>query len=118
MHHRDDARLIFRAAQALFPDAPNAALARACGVPKATVRSWRRGHRRPPKDVLEVIRLLLQVRAAHCNELWREFGIEIARREGEPRRLTGFNEVRVREPGGVPRDGRNRLGRPRRTLRI
>jgi hypothetical protein len=68
-----------------------------------------------PKDVLEAIRLLLQVRAARCNELWREYGIEIDRREVEPRRLTGFNEIRVREPGGVPRDGRNRRGRPKRS---
>ena len=57
---------------------------------------------------------MLQARAAQCNELWREFGNEIARREGEPRRLTGFNEIRVREPGGIPRDGRNRLGRPKK----
>jgi len=68
-----------------------------------------------PKDVLKAIRLLLQVRAARWNELWREYGIEIDRREVEPRRLTGFNEIRVREPGGVPRDGRNRRGRPKRS---
>jgi hypothetical protein len=113
MHRRDDARLIFRAAQALFLGAPNALLAGACGVPKATARSWRQGRRRPPKHVLERVRLMLQARAAQCNELWRQFGIEITRREGEPRRLTGFNEIRVPERGGVPRDGRNRLGRPR-----
>jgi hypothetical protein len=115
MRHRDAARLIFRAAQVLFPDAPNAALARRCGVPKATVRSWRRGHRRPPKDVLEGIRLLLQARAAQCNELWREYGIEIARRDGEHFHRRGFMEIRERDgPGSKPRDGRNRRGRPRR----
>ena len=61
--------------------------------------AFSRGRGAFPKDVLEAIRLLLQVRAARCNELWREYGIEIDRREVEPRRLTGFNEIRVREPG-------------------
>jgi hypothetical protein len=41
-----------------------------------------------------------------CNDLI------IMRRETEPKRRTGFNEIRVRKPGGTPRDGRNRLGRP------
>jgi hypothetical protein len=32
-----------------------------------------------------------------------------------PRPRTGFNEVRVRDgPGSIPRDGRNRLGRPKK----
>jgi hypothetical protein len=117
MHRRDNARLIFRAAQALFPGAPSALLACACGVPKATARSWRQGRRRPPKPVLERVRLMLQARAAQCNELWREYGIEIARRDGEPLRRRGFMEVRERDgPGSVPRDARNRLGRPKKIL--
>ncbi len=28
---------------------------------------------------------MLQARAAECDDLWRELGIEIPRREGEPR---------------------------------
>jgi hypothetical protein len=32
---------------------------------------------------------------------------------------TGFNEVRVRDgPGSAPRDGRNRLGRPRKNTDV
>jgi hypothetical protein len=86
-------------------------------MPKATALSWRQGHRRPPKSVLEGIRLLLQARAAQCNELWREYGIEIARRDGEPVHRHGFMEIRERDgPGSVPRDARNRLGRPKRKL--
>jgi len=57
---------------------------------------------------------MLQARAAECNALWREFGIEIARRDGERPRRRGFMEVRQRDgPGSVPRDGRNRCGRPK-----
>jgi hypothetical protein len=57
----------------------------------------------------------MQAGAAQCNELWREFGLEIARRDGEHFRRRGFMEIRERDgPGSVPRDGRNRLGRPRR----
>jgi hypothetical protein len=115
MRHHDDARLLDRAARALFSGAPSALLARHCGVPKATARSWRQAHRRPPKAVLEKVRLMLQARAAWCNELWREFGIEIARREGEPVYRRGFMEILERDgPGSVPRDGRNRQGRPRK----
>jgi hypothetical protein len=117
MYHRDDARLLDRAARALFAGTPSALLARACGVPKATARSWRQRHRRPPKHVLERLRLLLQARAAECNFLCHEFRIEIARREGEPVHRRGFMEIRERDgPGSRPRDARNRLGRPKRKL--
>jgi hypothetical protein len=58
---------------------------------------------------------MLQARAAECNELWREYGVEIARREGEHFHRRGFMEVRERDgPGSVPRDARNRRGRPRK----
>jgi hypothetical protein len=117
MHHMDDARLIYRAAQALFPGAPNALLARSCDVvvAKATARSWRRGHRRAPLPVLRQLRLMLQLRCVECNVLLRDFGIEIARREGEPPRRRGFMEIRERDgPGTVPRDARHRRGRPKR----
>jgi hypothetical protein len=60
---------------------------------------------------------MLQARAAQCNELWREFGIEIARRGGEQIYRRGFMEIRERDgPGSEPRDARNRLGRPKRKL--
>jgi hypothetical protein len=120
MQHRDDADLINRAARALFTGAPNALLARACDVfvAKATARSWRQGHRRAPVSVLKKLHLLLRLRCVECNELLRDFGIEIARREGEPpwkRRGRGFMEIRERDgPGSTPRDGRNRRGRPKR----
>ncbi len=115
MRHRDDARLLDRAARALFAGAPNALLARASGAKRATARSWRQGHRRAPVLVLKRLRQMLQAQAAECNDLWREFGNEIARREGEPPRRRGFMEIRERDgPGSVPRDGRNRRGRPKR----
>jgi hypothetical protein len=121
MQHPHYADLINRAARALFAGAPTALLARECNmlVAKATVRSWRQGHRRAPVSVLKKLRLMLQVRAAVCSSLCRDFDLEIARREGEPhwkRRGPGFMQVRERDgPGSVPRDGRNRCGRPRRS---
>jgi hypothetical protein len=119
MQHPDDADLINRAARALFTGAPSALLARSCDVlvAKATARSWRQGHRRAPVRVLKQLHLMLQARCVECNELLRDFGIEIARREGEPLRRRGFMEIRERDgPGSVPRDGRNRLGRRRKSV--
>jgi hypothetical protein len=119
MRRHDDAYLIDRAARALFAGAPSALFASTCGrrVAKSTVRSWRQGHRRAPLIVLKYIHHLLQVRGAECNELWRDIGCEIDRRQyAPPPRPRGFMEIRERDgPGSVPRDGRNRLGRPRRT---
>ena len=120
MKHPDYADLINRAAQALFAGAPTALLSRCCdtAVAKATARSWRQGHRRAPVSVLKKLRQLLLMRCVECNELLRSFDLEIPRREGEPpwkRRGPGFMQVRERDgPGSTPRDGRNRLGRPKR----
>jgi hypothetical protein len=117
MQHRDDADLINRAARALFTGAPNALLARSCEVlvAKATARSWRQGHRRAPVSVLKKLQLLLRLRCVECNELLRDFGIEIARREGEgPRRPRGFQIVADWDGTGIMRDRRNRLGRPKK----
>jgi hypothetical protein len=119
MQHRDDADLINRAARALFTGAPSALLARSCDVrvAKATARSWRQGHRRAPVRVLKQLCLMLLARCVECNELLRDFGIEIARREGEPpRRPRGFQIVADWDGTGIMRDRRNRRGRPRKRL--
>jgi hypothetical protein len=55
---------------------------------------------------------MLQARAAEWNTLWREFGIEIARREGEAPRRRGFFVV---DPT-TGQNRQNRLGRPRRLV--
>jgi hypothetical protein len=118
MQHPHYADLINRAAQALFAGAPSALLAREFDVlvAKSTASSWRRGHRRASLSALKSLRWKLQARAAECHSLCREFDLEIDRREGEPpskRRGPGFMEIRERDgPGSVPRDGRNRVGRP------
>ena len=117
MHHPYDAHLIDRAARAQFAGAPTSLLARSCGVvvAKATVRDWRRDRRRAPKPVLKRLRELAQQRAAQCCEICRDLDNAIARRDGELIRRRGFMEIRERDgPGSKPRDGRNRLGRPKR----
>ena len=116
MHHPFDAGLINRAARALFAGAPSSLLARSCGVAKATARDWRKDRRRAPKPALKQLRKLAQIRAAECCEICRDLDNAIARRDVEfiPRR--GFMEVRERDgPGSVPRDARNRLGRPKQS---
>jgi hypothetical protein len=121
MQHPHYADLINGAARLLFAGAPTALLRRELDVfvAKATVRSWRQGHRRAPLHTLMSLRRMLQTRAAECFSLCRDFDLEIARREGEPpwkRRGPGFMEIRERDgPGSVPRDGRNRRGRPKKT---
>lgn len=107
--------LLDRAALLLWPDTPNARLAGITGRPKPTVRSWRSARRRAPAHVLSLIRIELQSRGSEISSLLRELDIELARREGEAPRRRGFMEIRERDgPGSIPRDGRNRLGRPRR----
>ena len=76
-------------------------------LPVATPSLW---------SVLKRLRDLAQRRAAERCELCRDLDNAIARRDGEfiPRR--GFMEIRERDgPGSVPRDARNRLGRPKRS---
>ena len=116
MHHPFDAGLLDRAARALFAGAPTSLLARFSGAAKATARDWRKDRRRPPKPVLKRLREEAQRRAAECCEICRDLDNAIARRDVEfiPRR--GFMEIRERDgPGSVPRDARNRLGRPKRS---
>jgi hypothetical protein len=119
MQRPDDAELINRAALALFRGAPNALLASECDalVAKSTARSWRR-RGRAPVSVLRKLLLLLRLRCVECNELLRDLGIEIARREGEgPRRPRGFQIIADWDGTGIMRDRRNRLGRPRKVPR-
>ena len=106
--------LIRAAARALNPDRPIMTLASLARGRRSTAKSWATGHRRPPLAVLKILRAWLGDRQAVLFRLIPELDRVIMQREYEPRRRTGFNEIRVREPGGLPRDGRNRRGRPRR----
>lgn len=82
---------------------------------RSTAKSWATGHRRPPLVVLKIVRDMLKERRAALFDLITELDRHILQREYEPRRRTGFNEIRERDgPGSPPRDGRDRLGRPRK----
>ena len=105
--------VIRAAARALNPDRPIKMLAGLANGRRSTGKSWATGHRRAPIVKLKILRDLLRDRQAALLGLITELDLMVFRREAEPKRRTGFNEIRVREPGGVPRDGRNRLGRPR-----
>jgi hypothetical protein len=76
-------------------------------LPVATPSLW---------PVLKRLRDLAQRRAAERCELCRDLDNAIARRDGEFIPCRGFMEIRERDgPGSVPRDARNRLGRPKRS---
>ena len=107
------ATVIRRAARTLNPDRPLRSLAEQVRRPRSTVKSWTTGRRRPPIVVLEILRDLLRDQRATLCQLIPELENEIMLREREPPRYTGFNEIRERDgPGSIPRDGRNRCGRP------
>jgi hypothetical protein len=106
--------VIRRAARALNPDRPLRAFADKVHRPRSTVKSWITGRRRPSIVTLKILRAMLNDRQSTLFDLIRELDNVIAKREFQPRHRTGFNEIRERDgPGSVPRDGRNRLGRPR-----
>jgi hypothetical protein len=106
--------VIRRAALVLNPSKPIVTLARLARGRRSTAKGWATGRRRPSVDKLKILRSLLKDRLNTLLQLMPELDLLIMRREAEPRRRTGFNEIRVREPGGMPRDARNRLGRPRK----
>jgi hypothetical protein len=84
-------------------------------------KHWAYGNRKPPIQVFKKLRGLLQdALPTHENQrvvidqttLVDQYIWLHERKAARP--LTGFNEIRVRDgPGSTPRDGRNRLGRPR-----
>lgn len=99
------------AARALNPDRPIKTLAGPS--PRSTAKSWATGRRRAPVAKLKILRDLLKDRQAAISGLIYQLNYDISQRERESRRRTGFNEIRERDgPGSVPRDGRNRRGRP------
>jgi hypothetical protein len=117
--------LIRDIARVLSPDRPIMFLARLAGCPRHTAKSWATGHRRPPvavlKTSLQAIRRRQVERAGEATLQERQnlsgaaYELEdiIRKRSYEIKRLTGFNEIRERDgPGSIPRDGRNRRGRP------
>jgi hypothetical protein len=119
--------VIRRAAFSINPDRPIAILAgltrgrRSTGKRgrRSTAKSWATGHRRPSVVILKILRDLLKDRQAALLALIPELEYAIMQREREPKHRTGFNEIKERDgPGTMPRDGRNRRGRPRRTAAV
>jgi len=119
--------LIREAARALDRRRPIRLLATLACRPRASIRSWATGHRRPPLPILKALLEIIRQRQAEradvapleerqtLSSLRYELDHVIRKRSYEVRRRTGFNEIRERDgPGSVPRDGRNRLGRPKR----
>jgi len=108
----DQETIIRRAARLLSAEAPNAALARVAGCPKSTARAWISGRRRPPinlygrleEELRERIRTHFAIVAEMKHVVW-------LRQREPPPPLRGFFAI---DPL-TGRDGRNRLGRPKRT---
>jgi hypothetical protein len=132
----DNRPLIFRIAHALHPADPVAWLASIADLRRggreaaySTAKTWAYGRKhwaygncRPPIALLKKLRGLLQ----HALPTHENQGLVIElsglldqyiwlheRKAARPR--NGFNEIRPRDgPGSTPRDGRNRLGRPKK----
>ena len=105
--------VIRRAAFSLNPERPIMTLAGLVRAPRSTAKSWATGRRRPSVLILKILRDLLKDRQAALFQLIAELDHVIMQRERESKRRTGFNEIKARDgPGSVPRDGRNRFGRP------
>ena len=121
--------LIYRIAAAFDPGRPVHWLADFAGVARSTAKTWAYGSKhyaygncRPPICLLKELRdflksawpthtepkLLIELHSLLKQYIW------VRQREPiKPRK--GFMEIRERDgPGSIPRDGRNRLGRPKR----
>jgi hypothetical protein len=109
--------VIRAAARALNPDRPIMTLAGLARAPRSTAKGWATGQRRPSISTLKTLLDMLKDRRAALYQLIPELEHIVAQREREPKRRTGFNEIRERDgPGSAPRDGRNRRGRPKRMV--
>jgi hypothetical protein len=122
---------MYRVAIAFNPSHPIGWLSQFAGVSYSTAKTWAYGHkhwaygnRRPPLQVLKDIYDAIEqaspsppgtARMLALRELLRGYIWEREREPVKPR--AGFNVIRERDgPGSVPRDGRNRRGRPRRVV--
>ena len=108
---RHDAARLREACRCLWPDRQAAGLAALVGCPKSTARAWLSGHRRPPPSTLHRVIHALHERAAICSTVEAFLQSELAAREREPIRRTGWAEIRDRDGSGILRDGRWRGGR-------
>jgi hypothetical protein len=120
--------LIYRIARAVDPDRPIVWLAELAGVAYSTAktwaygskRHWAYGQRKPPVSLLKDLHAALEAALpAHqgyrlvlaLTSLLDQYIWEREREPIKPR--AGFNLIRERDgPGSIPRDGRNRRGRP------
>jgi hypothetical protein len=101
-----------QAAKCLWPGAHNVGLASLVGRPKTTTKAWIAGTRRAPPGVLRVVEHALRAKAEVALSAAAFLKSEIAAREREPIRRSGWAEVRQRDGlGSLPRDGRWRGGR-------
>jgi hypothetical protein len=84
----------------------------------ATVQGWRAGRSRISADDAERFAHFIRARSEHGLSIAGELEEYVAKRRAEPRRPRGFQVVRKRDgPGSIPRDGRNRRGRPKKRNR-
>jgi hypothetical protein len=100
------------AARALNPDKPIKTLAGLRRSPRSTAKSWATGRRRSPAVILRILLDLLKDRQAVISGVVYQLNHDIAQRERETRRRTGFFVV---DPA-TGRNRQNRAGRLKRKL--
>jgi hypothetical protein len=111
MYPPNTTTLVRAVAIALAPRRPIAFLSETIRRPRPTAKAWFVGRRRPSTLVLQILRDLAA--SDGLVDLADQLAYVVRLRLYQPKHLTGFNSIRVREPGGLPRDGRWRGGRPR-----
>jgi hypothetical protein len=81
--------IVAKVARLLFWENRAAQLAAHFDRKKGSTKCWINGTRRPPVEALKGLREMLIQRQADCGDALRELDDMIAKREHEPRRLTG-----------------------------
>ena len=102
-----------RAANHLWPTRQHAGLAAALKRPYGSVRNWLTGKRTISSEILDALAAYVERHARQSIVLAEELRRDAERAEARRKKPTGWEVVRVRDESGIPRDGRNRRGRPR-----
>ena len=97
----------------LWGNRRTAGLAVQTGRSAPTCRTWINGTRTVPVDVLDELVSFLRRHSAVSLALADSLEREADKARVRRRKPTGFMIIRDRDGTGIPRDGRNRRGRPR-----
>ena len=109
MNHSPASALI-RAVNHLWAGRQNVGLAVALGRPHGSVRNWLTGRRNISAEILDDLAAYTERHARQSLAIAEELRRDAAKAATHRRAPSGWEVVRVRDPSGIPRDGRRRGG--------